>query len=516
MKLPLSALDGRQFDVVVVGGGVNGASAAQHLSAAGYDVLVVDKGDFASGASSRSSRVLHCGLRYLAPGNSMWEFVTSPKKLRVACSMARQAMIDRRDFVQSSPERSRRTTFFYPMYHGGTYAPWQVKMAFRLLAWLGPEEVPLGSGQVPSSEFASTPLVKYLREPERLSGVMSFHEYVFDWPERITIDEILDAERMGATARNYTRVTHLAQEQGNSWAVALADANGKGGTAVVRGKIVLNMAGVWIDRVNQSAGAGAKRKIFGTKGANILFRLPPENAGFGLAGLNREKEPMYVRPWRSLHYCGPTETVFEGDPDDVHATDDDIEFLLEEANYALPGMKLTRDKIIYTWAGVRPLTYDPAFPKGKRSRDVHDQGAEGMPNVISVTAGPIMTHRSVGPEMTAMVRQRLAPSRTPQVPSFKGREFPAPGVNAEPLVPGESAVTAADLVVSARGEHVETLVDLLCRRADIGWTSKMGMGVARQAADAVAAALGWDDARVAQEVDAYQRYLDHTHRVRRA
>lgn len=454
--------------------------------------------------------------QYLAPGNSMWEFVASPTKLRVACTMARQAMIDRRDFVRASPERSRRTTFFYPMYQHGTYDPWQVKMAFRLLAWLGPKEVPLGSGQIPASEFANTPLVKYLRAPERLSGVMSFHEYVFDWPERITIDEILDAERMGAVARNYTMATHLTQERGNGWAVTLADANGKGETAVVHGKMVLNMAGVWIDRVNESAGGGAKRKIFGTKGTNILFRLPPENSGFGLAGLNREKEPMYVRPWRSLHYCGPTETVFDGDPDDVRATDDDIDFLLEEANYALPGMKLTRDKILYTWAGVRPLTYDPAYPKGKRSRDVHDQGAEGMPNVISVTAGPIMTHRSVGPEMTSIVRQRFAPTRNPQVPSFRGREFPSPGVNAEALVPGESAVTAADLIILARSEHVESLVDLLCRRSDIGWTSRMGMDIARQAAEAVASALGWDDARVEREVEAYQRYLDQAHRVRRA
>ena len=81
MREALSTLSGRSFDVAVIGAGVNGASAAQHLAAAGYDVLLVEKGDFASGSSSRSSRLLHCGLRYLAPGDSMWEFVASPKKL---------------------------------------------------------------------------------------------------------------------------------------------------------------------------------------------------------------------------------------------------------------------------------------------------------------------------------------------------------------------------------------------------------------------------------------------------
>ena len=86
----LGDLDGRSFDVAVIGAGANGASAAQHLAAAGYDVLLVDKGDYGSGSSSRSSRLLHCGLRYLAPGGSMWDFVRHPNALRIALTMARK------------------------------------------------------------------------------------------------------------------------------------------------------------------------------------------------------------------------------------------------------------------------------------------------------------------------------------------------------------------------------------------------------------------------------------------
>lgn len=110
MREPLSALAGRRFDVAVIGAGANGASAAQHLAAAGYSVLLVDKGDFASGSSSRSSRLLHCGLRYLAPGKSLWEFVAHPGRFATACRMASAAMDCRAQLVRTTPERTRAMT----------------------------------------------------------------------------------------------------------------------------------------------------------------------------------------------------------------------------------------------------------------------------------------------------------------------------------------------------------------------------------------------------------------------
>src|SRR5947209_7521896 len=124
MRPPLSKLDGENFDVAIIGAGVNGASAAQHLSAAGYSVLLVDKGDFASGSSSRSSGLLHCGLRYLAPGSSIWEFVRHPGRLAAALRMAKQAMESRAQLVTTAPERVRPMKFFFPIYKDGPYATW--------------------------------------------------------------------------------------------------------------------------------------------------------------------------------------------------------------------------------------------------------------------------------------------------------------------------------------------------------------------------------------------------------
>src|SRR5580704_10015699 len=130
MRQQLSELDGREFDVAIIGAGVNGASAAQNLAAAGYSVLLVDKGDFGSGSSSRSTRMMHCGLRYLAPGKSMFEFVREPRRLRTAVRMARSAMQNRAEFVENTPTRALATNWFYPIYRNGPYSPWQVDLAF--------------------------------------------------------------------------------------------------------------------------------------------------------------------------------------------------------------------------------------------------------------------------------------------------------------------------------------------------------------------------------------------------
>jgi len=371
MREPLSTLNGRSFAVAVVGAGVNGASAAQHIAAAGYDVLLIDKGDFGAGSSSRSSRLLHCGLRYLAPGESMWDFFLRPRTLAIALRMARQAMQCRAQMVETAPERTQKAKFCFPVYAHGTYAPWQVLLAFRLLERLGPSSVPLGYRRIPPQEIADVPLARWLRDPQDLRGLAMFDEYRFEWPERICMDTVLDAQRLGASVRNYTAVTAM-RRAAEGWELSLADQLQPGVTAAVGAKIVLNMAGIWIDRVNASAGSSKRKYITGTKGAHIMVRLPPDCAQYGIAAINRLNEPFYCFPWRGMHFFGPTETVYEGDPDEVRATAEEIDWLIDETNHMLPALNLKREHVLFTWAGVRPLGADPAFPKGVRSREVHD------------------------------------------------------------------------------------------------------------------------------------------------
>jgi glycerol-3-phosphate dehydrogenase len=298
--------------------------------------------------------------------------------------------------------------------------------------------------------------------------------------------------------------------------VTLADANGSDSeTATVRARLVLNTAGIWIDRVNAAARARAGRRILGTKGVHIMVQLhpdctPADGTQIGIATLNRHNEGLYCVPWRGMHYFGPTETVYEGDIDAIRPEEEEIEFLRAEANHLLPGLDLKRSDVLFAWAGVRPLTYDPALPKGKRSREVHDLAAEGMPGGFALTGGPIMTHRSAGGELTEIVGTRLSPSRSKQTLSYGARLFPE-NQNSPPLLEDYTQIKLADLTHAAEHEHATSLVDLLFRRVGAGWTRTMGGDAAERAARAVAGILGWDEARVAQEVTAYREHLRRQH-----
>lgn len=512
MRKSIAELDKQSFDVAVVGAGANGASTAQHLAAAGYSVLLVDKGDFASGSSSRSSRLLHCGLRYLAPGGSMWDFVRNPNALRIALRMARQAMQMRAQIVETAPERAEKLTFCFPVYRGGAYAPWQVSLAFRILAALGPSSVPLDYRSISGPEIGRTPVVRWLRDRDQLESVATFREYRYEWAERLVMDATLDAERLGAVIRNYTAVSGL-KRTGDGWTLTLTDQLRPADKAQVDARIVLNMAGIWVDRVNGLAGTGAKRRINGTKGSHIMLQLPPDCATYGVATINRLDEPFYLIPWRGMHFFGPTETLYDGDPDDVRVTDDEIDFLLDEANYMLPALNLKREHVVYTWAGVRPLGHDPAFPKGKRSREVHDLSSDGMPGVYAMTAGPIMTHRSAGPEISGLVASRIKPSRAPQPVSYAARLFPD-NQNSPPLLDDFTSIKLSDLKHAARHEHPTDLIDLMFRRVGAGWTPTMGYAAAEKAAAAVAAEMGWDATRAQEEVRKYRAYLERFHGLR--
>ena len=511
MRVAIDKLDKESFDICVIGAGVNGASAAQHLAAAGYNVLLVEKGDYGSGTSSRSSRLLHCGLRYFAPGASIFEFVLHPSRAKTALRMARLAMEARRQVVKTAPERTRALNFHFPMWRDSVYKPWQMATALNILAAMAPRDVPLNHRMITPAEARNIPPVNGLRDWGSLKAIGAFTEYQFEWPERLCVDAVLDAQRLGATVRNYTATTTLRRLD-RAWEVGLSDGF-SGKIATITARIVLNMAGIWIDNVNAVSAEPPPRKILGTKGIHIMVQLPPECADNGIVTFNRLNEPLYCIPWRGMHYFGPTEAVYEGNIDDIRAEDDEIERLLAESNYLLPGLNIKRSEILFTWAGVRPLTYDPALPMGKRSREIHDLSAAGMPDMFAMTAGPIMTHRSAGTELVSVVKKRLKPSRPAKPVDYSARRYPD-HQNSPPLLDDWTEAKLSDLAYAARHEHAMGLVDLMFRRVGAGWTKTMGYKDAEKAARTVADVYGWDAEKTKQEAEAYRAYLKRMHAVK--
>ncbi|MCK1732320.1 FAD-dependent oxidoreductase [Bradyrhizobium sp. 142] len=501
MRPALDSLNGCSFDVVIIGGGINGAAAVQHIVAQGHSVLLVEKGDFGSGSSSRSSRLLHCGLRYLAPGRSIWDFVLHPTRFLTALKMAKQAMEARTEFVKTSSLRTRPMQFAFPIYRGGPYRGWQVDLAFLILKLIGPRNPPLDYHRISAAKVRAMPLAKELRDLDQIHSVAVYREYEFDWPERVCIDCILDAERMGAVVRNYTMATLGRRRDDGTWPIQIADRL-DGTTAEVRASIVINLAGIWIDDVNACAEPKAGRRVLGTKGAHIVVKLPDAYAGYGVATLNSKSEPFYCIPWHSLHFFGPTETLYESDKDDIHVTDEEQAWLLREANRLMPGINLVATDVRLTWAGVRPLTYDEAVPFGNRSRQLHDLVVDGMPNVLAMTAGPVMSHRSAGRLLAAEVGRRVEAQRAPQTPNYAPK-LPPVNDNSPTLIAGEPT-RLSDLQHAIQKEHAVSLMDLLFRRTGLGWRYQFSDEELDRAASVLATERGLSAEEKQREIRAFR------------
>ncbi|MCC7282669.1 MAG: FAD-dependent oxidoreductase [Acetobacteraceae bacterium] len=502
------------FDAVVIGGGISGASSAQHLAAEGYRVLLVEKDDFASAATSRSGRLLHNGLRYLAPAYSPWEFLRHPGRLATALRVACQSSRTSDEFVATTPERARRMRLCFPIFKDSPFPGWQVGIGATILNLLGRRRLPLAYERHAPAAAAKLPFAKWLREPDTLDSIVQFDDYQFFWPERICMDCILDAERLGACARNYTSAIAL-RRSGERWLVTLRDElDGTAAEATVSAPVLLNMAGAWIDRVNGTATGASRpsRKIVAVKGVHILVQLPEECRDQGFLGINRDKEGIACFPWGGMHFVGPTETVYDGDIDDVRPLKQDIDYILDEINYLLPGIRLAPADVCHAWAGVRPITYDPALPKGRRMpfSVLHDLGAEGMPNVLSVTWAAIMFHRDSARQVVAAVRSRFPPSLPAKPIDYSARHFPE-NQNSPPLVHARPEIKVADIAHATRSEQAVSLVDVLYRRTGLGWNTAIPVESIRAAAQAMAGVLGWDQARTEAEIAAFDTYVTTYH-----
>lgn len=515
----ITTLDGLHFDVAIVGAGINGASAAQHLSAAGYRVLVVDQADFANGATSRSSRLLHCGLRHLATGSNFWTTLLRPDRLARSMGTVRADMQARDEIVGTIPDRLRQISFCLPIYSDDAYAPWQLDAAFTVLRMMSPNGVPLDYRRYKRNQLDQVPVTPWLRNPDQLMGIAVFREYLFDWPERIALDALFDARRMGAQTINYTRIESLKRlESEGSWLLSLCSTAQSESTeqslntekAQVTTDLVLNLAGAWVDNIIGRTGNTVEPKCAGIKGIHIAVRLPVEFSDWGVFAYNSIGQPLYCLPSNGMHYIGLTRTPVD-DPTyrniaDISATDSEIDWMIAETNRCLPQLVIKRDDILFSWAGVNPLTRDPEDPLGSREIKIHDLAADGLPGMLALTGGPIMTHRRVANRLLREVSSRVIPSGSVQALNFHGSnttvEQHAPWIESDAF-----RVSSAAVKHCAREEQPGSLADLLIRRLGAGWSSDQGLALARPVAETAAHDLGWSKARIDNEVQAYEQHL---------
>lgn len=512
MESAVPDLQGRRYDVIVIGGGINGSSAVQNLAAEGYDCLVVDKEDFGSGASGRSSRMLHVGLRFFEARNPVGHFLLHPGFFWNALRGARQAMRGVSEHMATAGNRIFRYKMCFPVYRDGDFKSWHLAAGLRLLSVLGDGRISLDHEIIKRNHSGKIPFFEDFRDPDELQSIACYNEFKFDWPERFCADMLLDAQRNGATVVNYCTANITTRKSGGDWVVSLRDAGNEHLSAVeVTAPIVLNMAGTWTDDVLPSA-PDKKPLVYMTKGSHIVVEMPETYNGFGVAHVNRYGEPFYVLPLhKNLFSVGVTETPFDGDAANVSCTDDEVDFLIEECNSLLPGRRLSRKDVVSTWAGIRPLTPSEDGLE-TRVRMLHDLTSKGYPGIFALSGGPIMSHRSTGRLILEAVSTKLKPSGEKGQINYNPFEF-SHSDNSPAFLADEPEVRVADLENSVREEFAKTLTDVLLRRTSLVWRRKLTLPEARKAAEIVGPLLHWSDEERRTQVEQFMAFQTNVFRT---
>ena len=498
-----AALGGQHFDVAIIGGGINGASAAQQLSAAGYSCLVVDKNDFGSGATGRSARMLHPGLRYFEVPNPLVHFALHPRRFIDSLKGARQAMHSAAEHLADSGERISTYRMCFPVFKGDPFRAWHVRAGLTTLQLLGNGRVDLDVELVRPRDVHKVPFSSSFNGDRQIDCIACYNEFKFEWPERFCIDMLLDAERNGATLVNYCSAQLGEQRANDRWSVTLTNTLERSveNVSVTADKVV-NVAGYDIDAL-LPATVSQRKLVCGTKGVHIVVELPEEFSGFGMASMNSLGLPYYVLPLHKQFFSiGVTETPFHGDASEVTATESDIDFLLNETRRLLPGLKLRRDDVIRTWAGVRPLTNTSADAMGSRTRVLHDLEARGLPGVFALTSGPIMTHRQTGRLLKDAVAAGLRPSGNSRPADYSPYAFTL-GNNSPAFVTDEPDVREADIELAATSEYAQSLDDVLLRRTGLAWRRRLTESEIEKAAAIVGPCLGWSPEQHRQQVQSF-------------
>ena len=359
----LEELASRRFDLLVIGGGIVGAGIAGEAARAGLNVALVDRADFGSQTSSASSKLIHGGLRYLRLGD---------------VQLVREAHQERRALMRVvAPHLVRRLPFLLPLYHGGPYRPLTIQAGLWLYSTLARER--LGGLVPPERSRRSVPAL-------RLEGLRGCGLYADAWTHdgRLCLANVRAAADAGATVLNYAEATALRISGGR---VVGAEV---GGVSVSAGAVV-NAAGPWVDAVRRLEDPQARPSSRLSKGAHVLLSLAePWSAALTIP--HDDVRVSFAVPWEGMLLLGTTDELYEGDPDGVEATDEDVRTILGEASVAVDSPALRPEAVCARFAGLRVLPGAEGATASARRETVVLRGPAGM---LSVAGGKLTTYRRI-------------------------------------------------------------------------------------------------------------------------
>jgi glycerol-3-phosphate dehydrogenase len=472
-------LAGDQLDVLVIGGGIVGAGVARDAAMRGLRVGLVEQHDLAFGTSSRSSRLLHGGLRYLAQGRIglVWE-----------------ASREKRIVHRIAPHLSQPLPFVFPTYRGTGWPLWKLRIGVKLYDLLCG-----GRNFGPSSSMSRSEVLELVPslDPEGLTGGVRYYDGLTN-DARLVVDTLRSAAQQGATISNYTRLEDAEPESAGSrstgWQCRVRDVVSDRVLQVTTRSIV-HAAGPWAEKLRHSS-----IRLRLTKGVHLVIdrgRLPvPETVV-----MTEGKRILFALPWGERVILGTTDTDYDGPIEAVRTEPGDVAYVLGVANRAFPSVGLTEADVLSHWAGLRPLIAG----KGCGPSDISRAHQIRMPKPgwLDVAGGKLTTYRLIAEQVVDRVLRYL------------GRKAPPCPTAVEPLVEGEDPPGAGGILPpEVRAELVEHycrhewavhLDDVMLRRTSWHYYLRNNHEIGRQVAGWMADVFGWDETRRDEEIARYER-----------
>ncbi len=545
-------LGNETFDLLIIGGGVIGAGAARDAALRGLRVAVIDANDIASGTSSRSSKLIHGGLRYLEQGD---------------LSLVFESVSERRILMQLAPHLVRPLGFLFPIFAHDPMRLSTLRLGLIVYEGLALFRSPKRHKTLSASAVArEVPQLK----SEGLRGGPLYWDCMTD-DARLTLETLLDAQGTGATVLTYGRAAELLTDgDGRVKGVRVQDALGLTGhtarTVDVAAKVVINATGPWSDSV-RSTPDRPSHQLRCTKGVHIVVPAARIQVNHTIVCFHPiDHRVLFCIPWGDQVYIGTTDTDYEGDPRDVAATRSDVEYLLAAVDAYFPTLKVQPEEVTATWAGLRPLIRAEGVAPSQMSREhVITVDPSGL---ISIAGGKLTTHRRMGAEVVeAAVRCMEEAGHIPaNLRSVNTGALPLPGAVgwpegddgtrvaeqvaaaaggvlpdatcryladrygtraiaiaqhaasdprlAEPLVPGRPEILAqVDWAVQA--ELAQTITDFMERRTQLFFRdADQGLGAVARVAERMAELLGWTPAEASAHAEAYGAEVARSRRWR--
>lgn len=480
MTRNLAKLADREFDVLVIGGGIFGAGVARDAALRGLRVALVEQSDFASGTSSRSSKLIHGGFRYLAQRDFKLVF---------------EACRERRILQRIAPHLVHPLPFLFPVYEGGPISLAKLRFGMTLYDWLA-----LYRNVAPHRTLSPEQVLEQeptLARPSLL-GAVKFYDCQED-DARFCVENILHATELGALCANYCAVTGFETRDGRIIKAQVSDRLGTD-TFEVAARVFVNAAGPWIEKVcSLTPFNGAQRMLSPTKGVHLL--LPKLTQQHAVVFSNRhDGRILLVVPYGDGSLVGATDTDFRGDLGSVHVEPPDVEYLLTEVRSMFPDASVSESDIVATSAGVRPLLHSDATNPSARSRE-HRVIRRGR-NLLSIAGGKYTTYRLIAQQavdaVLGILNASAAPCRTAEEPLPNRR--PA---QMREKISNSPLVFASDIIHACEQEMAVTLGDVMRRRTQLALSRNGGAEMAGRVARFMAPLLHWDGDEERAQIDRY-------------